>query len=354
VALLFVDSFDHYKIGEMTKKWSSAGIFDEPGSIQVGTGRCGSNCYRQDFGYEVHRGVNPQGTPTRGFCGFAYRNIQSLSTTKIMGVSGTLFGDNPLWTAYFSASGAIDIHNGQAGQLLVASTPAGLIHQNEWAFLEFGWTIGRGTGAIIVRVNNIEVLNATGLWLAGDPPGLLPWRAFLLTTSSNATNEYDDLYVLDDVDDGGSPPLNTFLGDVRIQYLRPIADGANTAWTVVGGGTHANAVDKNYSSELTTPSIQSNVVGATDTNEYDNPTIGVGLAFGVQVSALAVKDESGPRTIATVVRAPSGATAISASQAPSEGASTYRQTVYGRNPTTGAPWTIAEVSAAQFGVRVTG
>ncbi len=346
--LIYLDGFDHLVSADLTKKWTSFYPAVLANSIGVGQGRCGSNCLVLLGEAALHKGLTFAGTATVGTAGFAF-NPRTSVAVRIAG-PGCGFSLTPHWYAWMSVDGKLNISDGDG--TLRASSAADVLRLNNWHYLEFQWLISATVGTIIVRVNNVEVINASGLDLAFSGAASTAWTEWLLLCSLQGENWFDDLYVLDNVDDGLTPSLTTFLGDTRVEYLRPTANGAHLDWTVTGGGTHANAVDKGSNSALTTPFIESQTVGQLDTNVYSDPTIAVGLAFGVQVNILAQKDTSGFRTIAPVVRSGGGTDAVGASVSPPQGQSTYGIQTYGRNPNTLAAWSIAEIAADEFGVKL--
>lgn len=351
MSILFVDSFDHYVGADFHKKWTSSFPGLDDTCIQVGLGRCGSNCLRVQDVHFSHKGLTVNGTPNKGTAGFAY-NPQNFFTSQPICGPGWGASTRPQWLAYMTADGKLNIQDGD-GNFRVASA-ADVLRLNNWHFLEFQWTISATVGTIIAKVNNVIVINAAGLDLQDSSSGTNNWTEWIFASTSNGRGYYDDLYVLDDVDDGLTPATNTFLGDVRVEYLRPTADGAHADWTVTGGGTHANAVDKNYSSDVASPYIESQVAGDIDTNDYADPTIGSGTAFAIQINILAQKDTSGLRSIQPVVRSGGGVDAVGSSFSPPQFQPTYEIVVYNRNPNTAVGWTIPEIAADQFGVRCAG
>jgi hypothetical protein len=350
MALLFADSFDHYVGADITKKWTSAFPGVNPNCIGVGTGRCGSNNLILTSTAFLHKGVTVSGTANKGTAGFAYNPRSFFTGLKFAG-PGYGASTSAQFYAWMSADGRLNINDGNDN--LRASSAPDTLRLLNWHYVEMQWAISATVGTIIVKVNNVIVINAAGLDLQDSSSLTTNWTEWVFMCEANGTNWFDDLYVLDDVNDGLTPSTHTFLGDTRVEYLRPTADGVHHDWTVTGGGTHANAVDKGSASNLTTPFIEDQVVGDIDTNDYSDPTIGTGVAYGVQVLLLAQKDSSGARTIAPVVRSGGGADAIGANQSPPQFQSTYGIQMYNRNPNTGVGWTIPEIAADQFGVKLT-
>ena len=342
MSLLFVESFDHFVTADIYKKWTSPGY---GGGVIGGTivpleGRCGSQALFFDVVDGATKGITVTGTPSVGFCGFAYHAVSAFLANPLFSVTN---GSAMQWTLSRELSGALSVTN--FGGSLQVSSAADVVRTGGWYFIEVGWTQSTAAGAITIRVNNAVVATATNIRTTSVFFPATTWDAITLSNTNNAEGYFDDVYVCDD---GGAAPWNTFLGDVRVEYLRPTADGVNTDWTVVGGGTQANAVDKDAASNLTTPSVTSSVIGDRITNTYAAPSVASGPCFGVQVSALAVKDAAGPATIGAVVRH-AGTEAVATAQGVSQTTSSYKVTTLQVNPVTAAAWTLAQVTAAEFG-----
>ena len=92
MALLFMDSFDHYVTADLLAKWSSlASIASVVPTITVSNGRHGSGSFRLTATSVATSGAlaNVQRTlvpvdPTTGVCGFAF----AISTVAVIGTSG--------------------------------------------------------------------------------------------------------------------------------------------------------------------------------------------------------------------------------------------------------------------------
>lgn len=342
MSLLFVESFDHFVTADLYKKWTSPGYGGGVigGAIVAGEGRCGSQALFFDVLDGATKGVTVTGTPSIGFAGFAYHAVSAFAANPIFSVTN---GSAMQWTLSRELSGALSVTN--FGGSVQVSSAADAVRTGGWYYIEVGWTQSTAAGAITVKVNGVVVATATSIRTTSIFYPATTWDAITLSNTNNASGYFDDVYVCDD---GGASPWNTFLGDVRVEYLRPTANGANTAWTVVGGGTQANAVDKNTASNLTTPSVTSAVTGNRITNGYADPSVPSGPCFGVQVSALAVKDAAGLATLGAVVRH-SGSEAVATAQGVSQTTSSYKVTTLQVNPVTAAAWTLAQVAAAEFG-----
>jgi hypothetical protein len=348
MALLFLDSFDHYQTEELDKKWT--GTNGDLG-IEAGKGRCGTAALRMGTFADAIRGIAfGSNTP---IVGFAFR-INSEMTSPTLGVSLLYLRDG-------QGRNYLGIGTGSDGSVVVFApegtsvswqTAPNLIHHDTWYFVELKVLLHMSAGAITLRINNVEHLNVSGVqtmgeWGDGSAYNTLPPRAIYLIGTSNQEHWVDDLYVSDDT---GPAPQHDFLGDVRVEYLRPRAAGAHQAWPVVVGssGSHWLAVRDDAIPDGDGSYVEANAPGLTDTNLYEPTGLPTGNPiFGAQLSLYARKTEIGPRTIAPMVNGVTGTP-----HGPSFESYQYYSTSYGANPATGAAWTVASINAIDAGVTV--
>lgn len=356
MALLYIDSFDHYDEdryddpkGHLLAKWTSEFLATE---IAVGLGRCGTNALKLGGFCDLLKGIPFVGNV--GTIGFAYmqRSHYTLanSVIAVSSIYGTL-GNWHLYLGHSVADGSLYIKNNVSGGVILGQTTPDLIRQDRWYFIEWQFQIQSAGGWVVVRVNGVDVLNLQNVQTA-DPAKTPDLRAIHFSSGSNEEFLVDDLYVLDAT---GPAPWNTFLGDCRVEYLRPSAAGSWQDFEVVGNkATHWEAVDDGRKPDDDASYIKAiGAPGAVDTQRYTPTGLPSGSIFGVQVNILAKKADSGPRRIAPVYRDPGGTQHIGPDQAPSEGTYRFHIQTYQQNPVSGAPWTITDVNFGEFGVKVT-
>ncbi len=349
MAVLFATGFDHYVTAQVVKRWSTVGVTG-PGDIFPSEGRCGTNAMLLSSITIVNKGLVLSGgaSVNKGFMGWAYKYRGSSFGTEFFRIY------NPTATSYhlqglITVIGQIQVLD-NLGNVL-ATTDPGVVHTNEYGFIEIGFVISTTVGEVTIRYNNVELAHET--LLNTQQGGSNVYSGFGLTNSNNASAFVDDVYFCDDFDDGLSPKTNTFLGDVHVEYCRPESDGTYAGeWAVVGGGTQFNAVDKDGNPTATTPSIQSLVNGNRATDNYFAAAVVSGTVFNVGVHILAQKSDSGPVLIAPLVRR-AGVDALGSNFSPPQSASIYESTEYNRDPTDGSAWSIAKFNAAEYGVEDT-
>jgi hypothetical protein len=152
------------------------------------------------------------------------------------------------------------------------------------------------------------------------------------------------------LDGSGAAPLNTFLGDCRVDARYPTAEGASSAWTPLSGTDNALMIDETAPDDDTTYNSTS-TVGATDTHVVQDAPVPGAVLYGVQLCLSAKKSDAGACSLAPVVRH-SGVDQVGTAFNPGT-TYLYNVTPYGLNPGTGAAWTEAGFNAAEFGYRRT-
>jgi hypothetical protein len=341
MALLFVDSFDHYQTDEIPAKWTANGGAE----IVASQGRCGTSALFLGPGCSASRGIAFSGATA--VIGFAFRE-RSQGTSPGTSFEIVTIDDATGWlvTITRQADGSLAVYRA-LNEALLAQTAPNTIRLDLWYFIELKALIHASAGAVTLRVNNVEQFAVTGVNTL--PSGRTPtprnvaWRS----TSFAQTQYYyvDDFYALDT---SGAAPGNDFLGDVRVEYLRPRAAGASQAWTPFGSSSHWITVDDNATPDEDASYVEANAAGLTDSNLYQPTGLPAGPIFGAQLSLYARKTEIGPRIIAPVVNGTSGPPTYG----PSFETYQYYSTPYALNPATGNPWTIAEINAIDAGVTV--
>jgi hypothetical protein len=346
MALLFIDSFDHYQTAELPSKWTSvsaAALF--PGGIVAGVGRCGTQA--------VHlSGIIEKGIPfgsTTGILGFAVEMIVQSFNTEVFATFGTNSGSGTQVYLVRNLDGSLQVWRADAAPVILGTTAPDVVRLNQYYFIEFKATISNAAGVIEVRVNGVTVLNLTGQNTHSNQCPDLTITKITFVGSTGFQTYTDDVYVLDDT---GSAPWNTFLGDCRVEYLRPDGVGANQSWDLVGAATHWQAVDDNATPDDDTSYIHTATAGAVDTQTYQPTSLPAGSIFGLQVNLYARKTDGGARLVAPVIRH-AGVDYVGVDQAPSFPSYIYLIQTYMTNPGTGVAWSIAGVNAIEAGVKVT-
>jgi len=346
MALLFIDSFDHYEYKSADDKWTSKTLLTNIVSFGATLGRNGTGgCFMVGPNDDV-----PQLSKTLPvarqtlFVGFAMKVVEygQLSFEQIW----QLVNINTARVSYvLESDGTIGVWRGrQVNDDFLGRTQCPL-HQGCWYYLEFQNTIDSTSGYIEVRVNGRTEFSFSGNTLLGTSAsanrivfGGVP-AAQVLGVAHEFT--IDDFYVLDDT---GSYN-NMFLGDIRVSALFPNSDGA-VQWAVSTTGLNYEMINEtlpNSDQDYTETSSPSR----TDALHMTNLSVNSAYIFGVYTLIEARKNNAGDRNIRPIITT-NGSTYVGSSR-PINTDYQYWEEVFERNPVQATSWSIADVNSFQVG-----
>jgi hypothetical protein len=130
-----------------------------------------------------------------------------------------------------------------------------------------------------------------------------------------------------------------------------VTSSINAFLTIALKGNTAKytAVDDPFSHDSDTSYIASATPG--DRQTFDFPNLGTtGTVRAVQITTMARKDDAGTRTLASVVRR--GTTNYDGTAVPLSASYIAVDYVYEQDPSTSAAWTVTNIDAGEFGVKV--
>lgn len=328
MAVLFVDSYAHYT-NPATKYDTVSG-----GGINLTAGRHGGN--PAGTGAVVKNlGVN---APTV-IIGHAYRYPLAQTETLLS------LGDGVTTQVFLrvNSDGSLSAFRQGNGTPLGTTAPGKFVFGTAWNAIGFHATIHDTAGVIKVWCN--------------DPVGSPSLNLTGIDTQASATNAYanqfangpsgfggfaNDLYILDST----GAANNSYLGDCRVQYRAPTADGAVSQSTPNNGTTPVATRWGGVTETAPTNDDNYNTFATGNRDEYalQDLTATSGSVYAVCPVALARKDDAGANSvrIGVVSGASTGETGDLALN------TTYRvlQGVIETDPNTAAAWTIAAVNAA--------
>jgi hypothetical protein len=344
MALRFIDSFDHYAIGEMFLKWSAA--VSGTGSISAGNGRWGTSCYRCASGSQ-NQGV---------------RKVLDAQPTWIVGAAfkiGTGAAQNYFYRLLDGATVHVELRWDTGGHVFITragttlATGTTILSVGVWYYIELLCTIGDVNpavpqGAYEVRINGATELVSTNADTRNAGNSSADRIDVGTISGTNSQLDIDDVYICDGT---GSSPSNTFLGDVRVEALYPNGNGNSSV--LVGSDTNSTdnylLVDESTTTGATTDYVESSTVGDKDTYAYTNPSSASGTVYGVQILPYAAKTDAGVRSIVSVARL--STTEVDSSAKTLSATATYYPDIRETKPGGGA-WSISDVSNAEFGVKI--
>jgi hypothetical protein len=252
----------------------------------------------------------------------------------------TLYGDGGVTThtSVTAANGNLVVQRSTTTIATAASPP--FVVANRWYYVEAQIRLHDTLGTAVVRVDGVEVLNASALDTKNAGTGT--WYdqiGFPFAVSGNAM--FDDVYLMAGAGD-------SFQGDCVVATLVPTGNGVVNQWV----GSDGDSVD-NYALVDEIPPSTADYVRSPTIGQQDLYTLSdlatTGAILAVAPTLYVAKDEVGPRTVKPLLR---GA-AISAGAALTlDFAYAQKQAIFTANPETAAAWTLGEVNALQVGVEV--
>lgn len=349
MALLFIDGFDHYDPqaldaqgypllarGKATYLSSRATRIQgrRPSSYALRLPAGGGGGYIKDLGV----------FKTGLIVGAAFR-VASLGNNGaeplLLGVGDS---GEVLHFVAVSSDGKLKLYRNLGGfENQLISTSTATIAAGGWNYVELRVVQGTNDGTLSVRVNEVLVIHLTGQdTIRGGTQLLTVFLGALPYQNCPATVDVDDFYVADT----GGTINNTFLGNVRVDILKPQGNGSLNEWTV----TPTNAIawqvvsDNNESSAIVaegddlrqTFGVNPLPVGAT-------PAI-----HGVQLTMLAHRADGGADRIKGLIVS-EGQSAVSPNLILYDRPS-WRTAMFERSPNDNAQWTEGALNNAEFGV----
>lgn len=331
MALVFVDSFDHYDTANVAQKWSAT---SGTNVIEAG-GRSGKRLRSSGNAATVWLNVADRSTYVMG-CGF--------SMTSFGGSSG-------FYIARFAEGNAhhVDLRVDAAGHLFVTRNGAVLgaagsstLSANTWYFIEFKATIHDSAGAVTVRLNGVDEIVLTGQDTRNANTGVIN-RLIVGHGDNSSATWFDDLYIVDTTGTSN----NDFLGDVRVEALFPDGAGNSTQFTPDSGSNYARVNESAPDDD--TSYVGSSTVGHKDT--YAMGAMGASTSIkGTQQVIYARKTDAGSRVGRTVIR--SGGTDYEGADIALTDTYLFHRTVRETDPNTSAAWTEAGVNGHEAGMKV--
>ena len=353
MAVLFMDSFDLYSDG------------------------AGSTADLQEAGWQTY--FSPIVSTTEGRYGGGALKLDCWTSTPVVSLSlniaastaivqaafksGLLFYSNNREFLIFTNNSGADAVAGLYLQLdgsvkvcnslgvCVATSAAGVIHEGAWQYLEVKVVSNNGAGSVIVRIDEVEVININGIdtSISATDIDLIRFYPGSISHPSAGYMYWDDILILDD---SGPAPQNNFVGDLRISVLLPNADTATSAWTRSGGAADYEMIDDVVPGDHDGDGTYLYHSTATGKSLFDFEAI-TGTPYFiccVGVAVAAKKSDGGTKSMRAYID--SGGT-VSNGSTWSIGTDyqTWRH-IWGLNPNGSTEWLTADVDALQAGVEV--
>lgn len=292
---LFVTGFDDHDAAGLAYEWVVSG------SPTIVSGRTG-NCLRCGTGQGVLKALNNTDTI---FVGFAFK-IATISGTSALGFFTVGDGTRTHLILVVDATGTIALWrcggsgagNNSTNVSTLLATSTNTLVANTFYYIEFTCKIHDTTGTYEVKVNGSSVGWIPAASSKDTNNGGTAVAAYVQFCAGVASvnHDFDDIYV----NDTAGSVCNGFMGDMRVDFHLPDADGANTGWTPSAGGTHFGTIDENP--QNTTDYNSTATLNAKDTLSVEAfKNSGADIA-AIQINLLSQKSDAGTCALQTVIR----------------------------------------------------
>lgn len=359
MALLFIDSFDHYGTADILQKWNATTLFGTSATIGItATGRRPlSSAFRWQLGIDVHslRGsILKSLAPADATCTIGCAINCPSASANVGGITLLMIrdGNSPQVSLRVNSTGTLSVMRGQGDGTVLGTTTATL-NVGSYVYIELKVKVDSSVGTVDLRLDGASVLSLTGQNTRNTSAN--QWTSIALgayesinyvSQGNNKPVDFDDLYVLDGT---GAAPFNTFLGDCRVDARMPTGAGASTQWTPTPGLANWQCVDDpsvNYDADT----VVAPTASLTDTFVVQDVVAGA-TVLAIQHCLNLKKADAGIATVVPIVRHSS--TNYAGSGIYPTGGYTYGLQIQTTNPGTGAAWTEADFNACEFGYRRT-
>lgn len=335
MAVLLVDSFDHYTTAQITRKHSAAigAVID---TAVKRTGRASMDINLFDVLVPSH--------PATCICGFAFRaDVEASNEGTILNFMGG--GFNHFLLKHMIVGGVAVFQLVKHEGTIIATSTSHHVLLGDWHYIEVKALIHSTDGTFSMRVDGVAVTwdaTMTSLVTRGLGPAYVD--QVRIRKAEFAQAWIDDLYIADT--SGGVN--DNFLGAVTVQCLLPDTDGTLVDWASSGVGQAAMVDDETPDDDTTY--LESSTSGEKFSNRV--PLLGTtGTVKAVQVVSCAKRTGGAGPDIKNIVRNSGGTLSEGSSITPETSGYNFHPSVFNTAPGSVA-WTPALVNTSQYGAEV--
>lgn len=227
---------------------------------------------------------------------------------------------------------------------------------NEWHSFQLKATIDPSSGGYELKVDDVSEVTGSGANTANE--GVANADGVHIDMGNGTHNmQIDHIVVADDT--GGEN--DDFLGELLVQAALPISDGDDTDWLPSSGSDHYALVNEAGSGVVVDTEDQKRVrsytPGDDDLFSFTDMAAAFGLPTSHQVVAVSLEtsarmDNSGSRTLQPRYKHSGGSDDIGAAWVVNDTEFATQTEIWDSDPVAAATWTLALLTAGQFGVRL--
>jgi hypothetical protein len=359
MAVTFLEGFDHYQqwANVIPPKWT--GSWPNAGSnvgvaSWLGNGR-GNGCVIADSnGKGMYRALaSNQATLTIGAAVYfpSAGSPINIGAPSVISGSNAGPGTGPILGILDGTTEQLSVRSDGSGHFRVTrngttlATSANSFSLDTWHYVELKATIHPSAGVIELHVNGATWIASTGSLNTRNTANSYA-NGIGICNPNNLQVVFDDIYACDNT---GS--VNTgFLGPITVGVVLPVGAGAHTDWTP-NGSTNFGSVNDVPTPDGDVTFNQSSTPNQIDTFQMSVLPEASGSIFAVQHCIYARQDAGAARTFAPLIRDGAGPTDYPGTTVAL--GSSYQEflEIHETDPDTGAAWTLAGLTAAQFGYK---
>jgi hypothetical protein len=243
------------------------------------------------------------------------------------------------WQCYVQLRTDMSLRVIGGGGANLGSSPANTIVSGAWHFIEFKFLVHDSAGYFEVKIDEDTVISNSGVDTQNQGASDV---IVMGMGAQQAANWYlTDVYIADDT----GPDNNDFLGDCRVDTVRPTGAGALSQWTPSGEATNWECVNDTTPND-DTDYVTTSVSGEKDTYTFDNLASVNAQVFGVQMTGYGRrirKLQMLPRIEG--VEYGSGELLLYPDY-------NFHHTIFELNPATGLEWEQEEINSGEFGYAI--
>jgi len=328
MSLIFMDGM-YYATDDIAYKYNISGsgtyISDEtrrvgPNSIYMSN----ENAYGHNLAY------NPPIPVENCVLGFAYRTTLKSMTFLTLGTAN------------------ITIRINEDGSLTCQTpgddftTDPATITASTWCYFELKYTQSPTVASVVIRINGSVAGSVTNQNLTANTTYFNFYNAY---GSAAPTYRFQDLYICD----GLGATNNDFLGDVKVDVIRPDSAGTNTDFTPSTGANWENVDEVTSDGDATYN--DSKEIGDKDTYNLSAMSITGQNIYGVQQCSIIRKTDASSKKAKQLIL--SNVTESEGSELSLNDTFTGYQRIIEQDPDTATTWTESGVNALESGLEVT-
>lgn len=232
-------------------------------------------------------------------------------------------------------TGLIRAFNGAGTEIGVSANNA--FNPNVWSFLEVAFGIG-AAGSIEVQIDGASVLTLSGVDTQASANNTLGGVAFAVPNGTVGSVEIDDFRYSDTTIGPGTYTCDSWLGDLRVATLPPIAD-AGVSWTPLSGANWQEVSELSFDGDASYNATTT--VTAKDLFTLTALAATISQVIGLQLTGAYRATDTSPHSVTQQIS--SGGTEIAGPAHTLAMAYQFFSDLYPVNPVSGASWTLGDV-----------